>query len=313
MPGAAERLAAAGYIAGWAVVGALPARLTRRAADIGADLVSDDGAGMDMLRRNLARVVGQENVTRQLVRDSMRSYARYWLEAFQLPRLAGRADLDEKLTAGLKGREHLEASVNSGRGVVLTLPHSGNWDMAGMWLVNHYGGFTTVAERLKPEALYNAFVDYRESLGFEVLALTGERTAPYQRLKTVLEAGGIVCLMGERDLARRGVPVQFFGEGTTFPAGPAKLALDTGAHLHTVHTWFTGTRSNPGWGMSVSPAVEVTTLEATVQRIADGFADAIQAHPADWHMLQPLWPADVPARGRRWALDNRKRGATGER
>lgn len=310
MSGVKERLAAAGYIAGWKVAGALPERLTRRAADIGADLVSDDGAGMDMLRRNLARVVGDENVTKQLVRDSVRSYARYWLEAFQLPRLAGRADLDAKLAAGLEGREHLQESVDAGRGVVLTLPHSGNWDMAGMWLVNNVGTFTTVAERLKPEHLFDAFVDYRESLGFEVLALTGERESPYGRCKDVLETGGIVCLMGERDLGRRGVPVTFFGEETTFPAGPAKLALETGARLHTVHTWFTGTRNDPGWGMSVSPVVEVTTLTETVQRIADGFAAGIEAHPQDWHMLQPLWPADVPARGRRWALANRKRGAS---
>lgn len=305
MSGLGQRLSAAGYIAGWKIVGALPERITRPLADAGADWVSNNGAGMDMLRRNLARVVGAENVTQALVRDSVRSYARYWIEAFQLPRIAGDSSLDERLSQGLTGKEHLQASIDAGNGVVLTLPHSGNWDMAGMWLARHYGAFTTVAERLQPETLFDAFVAYRQRLGFEVLALTGEKTPPFVRLKEVLEAGGIVCLMGERDLARRGVPVMFFGEETTFPAGPAKLALETGAHLHTVHTWLTGSHTAPGWGMSVSPPLEVDNLTQTVQAIADNFAEGIAMHPEDWHMLQPLWPDDVPARGRRWALDHR--------
>lgn len=305
MSGIGKRVSSAGYIAGWKIVGALPECLTRPLAAAGADWVSNDGAGMDMLRRNLTRVVGAENVTKELVRDSMRSYARYWLEAFQLPRIADDPNLDERLTAGLVGREYLQESIDAGNGVVLTLPHSGNWDMAGMWLAKHYGTFTTVAERLRPEKLFDSFVEYRESLGFEVLALTGEKTPPYARLKEVLQGGGIVCLMGERDLGRRGVPVTFFGEDTTFPVGPAKLALETGASLHTVHTWFAGSQTDPRWGMSVAPALKVTTLERTVQAIADEFAVAIAHHPQDWHMLQPLWPVDVPVRGRRWALDNR--------
>lgn len=301
MGAARERLAAAGYIAGWKIVGALPARVSARGAKWAADLVSDDGAGMDQLRRNLSRVVGPGNVTRELVRDATRSYARYWLEAFRLPRLAGEQLLDTQLTSGLVGREHLEAAMAQGRGVVLTLPHTGNWDMAGMWLANHYGGFATVAERLKPEALFEAFVRYRESLGFVVVPLTGGERPPYEQLKDVLEQGGIVCLLGERDFTRSGVPVTFFGEATTFPAGPVKLALDTGAPLLVAHSWFTGTHRQPGWGMSVSAPVRTTTLEETTQRVANAFERNIAAHPADWHMLQPLWPSDFPSRPRRAA------------
>lgn len=309
MGAARERLAAAGYIAGWKIVGALPAQVSARGAKWAADLVSDDGAGMDQLRRNLSRVVGPGNVTRELVRDATRSYARYWVEAFRLPRLAGEQLLDTQLTSGLVGREHLEAAMAQGRGVVLTLPHTGNWDMAGMWLANHYGGFATVAERLKPEALFEAFVRYRESLGFVVVPLTGGERPPYEQLKNVLEQGGIVCLLGERDFTRSGVPVTFFGEATTFPAGPAKLALDTGAPLLVAHSWFTGTHRQPGWGMSVSAPVRTTTLEETTQRVANAFERNIAAHPADWHMLQPLWPSDMPKRSRRKALERRLRSA----
>lgn len=287
--------AALGYLAGWRLVRHMPDRFADALFTAGADRASDDGRGMEMLRRNLARVVGAENVTAELVRDSVRSYARYWREAFRLPAIKDDPDLDARLMAGLVGREHLEASLGSGRGVVLTLPHSGNWDMAGMFVVRNYGPITTVAERLKPEVLYDAFVDFRESLGFEVLAHAGG-TPPYPRLREVLEGGGTVALLGERDLKRRGVAVEFFGEETTMPAGPAQLALDTGAALHVAHCWFTG----DGWGLSVSEEIEVDTLGETVQRIADGFAANIAAHPADWHMLQPLWPADVdPGRGGR--------------
>ena len=102
---------------------------------------------------------------------------------------------------------------------MLALPHSGNWDMAGVWLTNTYGDFATVAERLKPESLYNRFVDYRESLGFEVLPLTGGARPPFEILAERLRGNGLVCLMSDRDLTRSGVPVNFFGEPTCCPRG----------------------------------------------------------------------------------------------
>lgn len=287
-----DSIAAAGYLVGWKVIGALPYRVTAPLFRFGADKASDGGRGMDQLRKNLTRVVGAEQVTRELVRESMRSYARYWLEAFRLPRIAGDAEVLARYTEGVQGHEHVAAALSKGNGVILTLPHSGNWDFAGLWLVEHYGQFATVAERLKPEVLFDAFVEYRESLGFEVLPLSGGERPPYQRLKEVLEGNGIVCLMGERDLGRHGVPVTFFGEETTFPAGPAKLAIETGADLIVVHSWFTENERGPGWGLKVDPPLEVTDLAETTQRIADRFAANIAAHPRDWHMLQPVWPAD---------------------
>ncbi len=291
-----ESLVTAGYMAGWKLVRHMPYAMAATLFNVGADIASDRGRGADMLRQNLTHVVGAENVTQELVRASMRSYARYWLEAFRLPAIAGKPELMATLDAALIGREHVEAAVTSGRGMVITLPHSGNWDMAGMWLVGRYGGFATVAERLKPEVLFDAFVDYRESLGFEVLATTGEKTPPFQRLKEVVQKGGVVCLMGERDMTSHGVPVTFFGEPTTFPAGPAKLAMDTGASLHVAHSWFTGTILAPGWGLSCSAPLEVSDLEGTTQRVADLFATNIAAHPADWHAIQPVWPHQRRAR-----------------
>lgn len=287
-----QDVAAAGYLAGWKVVRRLPEPVARTIFRWGADFASDHGRGMDNLRRNLTRVVGTENVTRELVRDSMRSYMRYWLEAFRLPAIHADPQLHELLLTGLEGLEHFDVSARSGRGVILALPHSGNWDMAGVFLVGHYGRFTTVAERLKPEVLFDAFVDYREKLGFEVLPLTGGAATPFARLKEALLEGGVVCLLAERDITRSGVTVDFMGEEAAMAAGPAQLAIETGAALHVVHSWF----KDDGWGLSVSPEVEVTDVQETTQRMADGFAVNIRLHPEDWHMLQPQWNTDVERR-----------------
>ena len=173
----------------------------------------------------------------------------------------------------------------------MALPHSGNWDMAGVWLVQHYGTFTTVAERLKPESLYRRFVDYRESLGFEIVPLTGGERPPFEVLADRLRENRFVCLMAERDLTRRGVEVDFFGEPTRMPAGPAKLAIETGAALLPgallLHPRQLGDRHlRRHW-------TPFGRRPAITQALADVFAGTIAAHPADWHMLQPQWIADL--------------------
>lgn len=277
--------AAVGYILAWKVVGVLPMPIVRWIFETAGARVARSLRVTKYLRRNLARVLGKP-APDALVEQSMRSYARYWAEAFRLPVLS-RGDLGASLDSAVDGREHLDNSLAKGKGVVLTLPHCGNWDMAGVWLVHHAGSFTTVAERLRPEVLFDAFVEFREGLGFRVIPHVGGDPA-FPRLKQVLEAGGIVCLLGERDLKGSGVPVSFFGEATSFPAGPAQLALSTGAALHTVDAHFT----DSGWGFSISEPLEVDTLEATVQRIANNFERSISAHPQDWHMLQPVWLTD---------------------
>lgn len=289
---AARDLTATAYLAGWRIVKFLPQPVARCVFNVAADLACCWGRGggqsVEQLRRNLGRVVGVDTVTDSLVRAAMRSYARYWMEAFRLPSLASSTTLLAELDSSVQGVSGLDRSIESGRGVILTLPHSGNWDMAGVWLVHHAGTFTTVAERLKPEVLYEAFVEYRESLGFEVLALTGGQP-PFSRLMEVLNQGGVVCLMGERDLKRSGVDVSFFGELTKMPAGPAELARRTGAALHVAHCFFDGDR----WGFSISEEITVGEVQETVQRIADEFAVHIAQHPVDWHMLQPQWLADL--------------------
>lgn len=311
-----ERLTAAAYIAGWKITSKLPQPVAKVLFEWGADVASQNGKGPEQLRRNLARVVGPENVTRDLVRRSMRSYMRYWREAFQLPAMAGpelAAELNRNFVPG--SLEALHASAESGRGTIIALPHAGNWDMAGVWLVHHYGTFTTVAERLKPESLFEAFVEYRESLGFKIIALTGAKVPPLEQMEEVLRGGGTICLMGERDMTGHGVHVDFFGERTSMPAGAALLAQRTGANLFTARVAFRGgstdsdaaRRGQPEtWEHETTPvAVEGRELQDIVQEMADDFARGIAMDPQDWHMLQPLWFADLSeARRKRLGLED---------
>lgn len=280
-----------GYAAGWRLVRAMPEFLARNMFDAGAQYAAR-GSGPEQLRKNLARVIGEppERVPGKLIRASVASYARYWREAFRLPTMDHEA-LGRELS--VTDIERVWAALDAGRGAILALPHSGNWDMAGVWLVQNHGTFTTVAERLKPESLYNRFVAYRESLGFEVVPLTGGDRPPFEVLLERLRDNGVVCLMADRDLSRNGVQVDFFGEPTRMPAGSAKLAIATGAALLPVHCWY----ERDGWGMQVYPEVDTSSGDVTVvtQALAHRFARNIAAHPADWHMMQPQWLADLPA------------------
>ncbi|GAA4660780.1 MULTISPECIES: phosphatidylinositol mannoside acyltransferase [Amycolatopsis] len=286
-----QRVSDLGYAAGWRLVRRVPQGLADAAFTLGADFaVRRRGAGVVQLRRNLARVVPQAGPAEldELTRRAMRSYARYWEETFRLPAM----DLDVvRQRFSITGVENIEAALAEGNGAVIVLPHMGNWDIAGVWLVGYAGSFTTVVERLRPESVYRRFVEYRESLGFEILPASGG-TGSFRLLLQRLRENKLVCLVGDRDLSGSGVPVTFFGERTRMPAGAARLAVSTGAALLPVGSWFT----EDGWSARVHPRIRVTAraeIPAAVQATADIFAGDIAAHPADWHMLQKFWTADL--------------------
>jgi KDO2-lipid IV(A) lauroyltransferase len=281
------------------VVKAVPSRMSMRAFRAVADAATvRNGPGARQLRKNLRRVVGpgmSELRMDALVGQALRSYSRYWLETFRLESMdhdAIAADSERNMV----GVEYLDAGLDRGKGVVVALPHTGNWDAAAIWLVRHSGAFTTVAERLKPESLFDRFVAYRESLGMEVIALTGSARPPLDVLAERLRENRVVCLLADRDLSRNGVQVDFFGEATRMPGGPAVLAGTTGATLLTARPRFVG----DGWGVTFSGPIDVPAggareqVAATTQTIADRLAEGIAQEPADWHMLQRLWLADLP-------------------
>lgn len=283
----------AAYAGGWAVVRALPEAVAQRLFRAGADLAHRRGGkAIDRLRSNLVRVAPDRDPD-ELTRDALRSYARYWCEVFRLP-----VTSRERIVSGMHAvnEELFRRSVADPRGVVLALPHSGNWDHAGAWCGATGVPFTTVAERLKPESLYDRFVSFRQSLGMEVLPLTGGDRPPFEVLAERLDAGGTICLLADRDLSTRGVDVEFFGATARMPAGPATLALRTGARLVPVTLSFL----DDGWQVVFHDEVEHSDVAAMTQGVADAFARGIAEHPQDWHMLQRLWlddldPRSVPA------------------
>ncbi|SDO56409.1 KDO2-lipid IV(A) lauroyltransferase [Geodermatophilus sp. DSM 45219] len=295
---AAARLTDLGYAAGWSAVKALPEPVARAAFDVGGRWAAGRGGrGVRQLRANLRVATGgrlDDDALDELTTRAVRSYARYWQEAFRLPRLGV-----QRVLAGteMAGREHLEKARADDRGLIVALPHSGNWDAAGVWLVDWLGGpFTTVAERLRPESLYRRFVAYRETLGMRIVPLTGGPRPGSAVLREWLDGGGTVCLLVDRDLGTGGVPVQFFGRTATMPGGPAVLAEQTGAALHPAVSHFT----EHGWRHVVHPEVAVAgpgrlreRVGAAMQGVADAFTRGIAEHPEDWHQLGRVW-ADVP-------------------
>jgi lauroyl/myristoyl acyltransferase len=287
-----DKLAEVGFAAGWRVVRALPRPVAAAVFRAGADrAVRRQGPGVRRLEGNLGRVLGGP-VPPELLKEAVRSYARYWMESFRLP-----SQSRQQLRDGfaLKHWEMLTEARERGTGAVVALPHSGNWDAAGAWVTAMGMPLTTVAERLKPEAVYQRFLAYRESLGMRIIPTEGGSAPPTDMLVDALRDNHIVPLLADRDLSRRGVDVRFFGGKARMPAGPALLALRTGAPLFVASLWYEPERPVGRLVGPLDPPTEGTLTErvrALTQTVADELAKGIAQHPADWHMLQKLWLAE---------------------
>jgi lauroyl/myristoyl acyltransferase len=295
--GGKDRLIEFGYSAGWRLVRALPLPVARAVFNVAADRAyKGNGPGTQRLRRNLSMVVGPDADLEAVVRAGLRSYARYWMEAFRLPSRTNQQFLDD---FRLVHHDELAAVMADGKGVILALPHVGNWDAAAAYWAANGWPMITVAERLKPEGVFEQFVAYRENLGIEVVPLTGGQRPPLDVLAEKATQGYAVALLADRDLSARGVEVRFFGGRTRMPPGPALLALRTGAPLYAVDLSFTDTQTVGSVRRIEMPDQSEGALDVRVrlvtQRLADAFAVGIAEHPQDWHMLQKLW-LDQPAR-----------------
>jgi phosphatidylinositol dimannoside acyltransferase len=298
VPGLRDKLIDVGYGLGWSLVCRLPESWARQAFSFAADIAwRRQGPQVQVLEGNLRRVLGAEASgaqLRALSRESLRSTARYYLEIFRLPVMPV-----DRLVAGMRDIGHVETAFEytaAGRGVVFALPHMGNWDQAGAWIIARgAGSFTTVQERLKPESVYDRFVAFREGLGMEVLPASGGNSR-FGILAQRLRAGKIVCLPCDRDVTGGGIEVDFFGEKARMMAGPAALAVQTGAALMPATLWF----EDDEWGLNIHQEIPVPAegdrkqkTAAMTQEIARLFEAAIRAHPQDWHMMQKVFVADL--------------------
>jgi len=283
-----ENLSALVYFAGWRLVRWLPESTAYRIAyRLGDFLVRRNGKSVSRLRSNLARTqkAMSSSDLEDLTRRAMRSNMRYWVDTFRFPdwsiqRVRESVDVTN---------EHLLMdAIASKTGVIVSLPHAGNWDHAGAYFCANGVHLVTVAERLKPEKLFLKFLKYRQDMGMEVLPLNGETIGV---LATRLREGHLVALVADRDLSKSGIEVQFFDGPTRMPAGPAVLALQTQAPLITAFVSYTPTGIHVDFKNVVIPSQgeQRDRVKEIVSMTAKHFEEGIRENPQDWHMLQRIW------------------------
>jgi phosphatidylinositol dimannoside acyltransferase len=277
---------------------ALPARVVPRVADLGGSV----GAAVmrrrrRMAERHLRRVHGGRLDGRQLrraVHSMFRSYAAYWLDTFRMCRL-DLGELDRRLDA--EGIEHLDAALAAGRGAIIATPHLGSWDLGGAWLASRGYPLVAVVERLRPRRLLEWFVAVRRRIGMDVVVRGSDVWA---RLEEALGRNQVVVLVADRDLRGRGIPVRFFGEPTTLPSGPAKLARRCGAPVMPVAIYGLGGGRHRG---VVRPPLHVVASrdeQADLAQLTGDLAAELESliveAPEQWHLMQPNWPSDRAVR-----------------
>jgi lauroyl/myristoyl acyltransferase len=274
------------------------------AAIVGAVMARRPGLARTMAERNLTRVLASTSpvvapdpaLVRRWARRSFLGYARYWVEGARLPSVPAATVLERWQFES--GFENLTGAVAEGRGAIVALPHVGSWEWGGAFLALAGMPMTAVAEVIEPPQLYDWFVSERRRMGLTIVPLGAGSSAEVVR---TLRAGGLVGLVCDRDLAGNGVPVEFFGETTTMPAGPATLALRTGAALLPTVIY-----SGPGRDHTaiVRPRLDATrsgSLRTDVarltQELATAFEGFVRRAPEQWHLFQPNWPSDHRAVG----------------
>jgi KDO2-lipid IV(A) lauroyltransferase len=279
------------YLAGWKIVGWLPEKIAYGIfTNIAAYMYQKNGKSVRRLRTNLSLVkphLKSEDLE-NLVVNALDSYMRYWCDTFRIHTWSAERIQSTVTTSN----DHLlRDPMRESRGVVVALPHSGNWDHAGAFFCQEGIPLVTVAEILKPEKLFEKFLRYREEMGFEVLGL--DSRAFVTLMKRAREKR-LIALVADRDLSSSGISVTFFGRTAKMPAGPAVLAIKEGLPLVVAHVSYTGKGIHIDFhSIEVAQSgSEEERVAATVQAIASTFEVGISAHPEDWHMLQRIWIED---------------------
>jgi len=277
------------YLFAWRLIGILPEKIAYGIGAKAADYIfSKNGKGVRRLRSNYSRVLPQisEQELNKLTKDGMRSYLRYWIDTFRLNTWSK----DQIVSTTTVVNEHLlRDPIKSKQGCLVVLPHAGNWDHAAAYFCSTGINLSTVAEKLKPEAIFLKFLAYRESIGIEVLH-TEQKVIP--TLLERLNEGKLVALVADRDLSRNGIEVDFLGGTAKMPSGPARLILDSNAAFISAYITYNKVGIHIEF-QEIGPKPESGTDEekviALTQLMANNFAAGIKRSPVDWHMLQRIW------------------------
>jgi lauroyl/myristoyl acyltransferase len=301
LTGLTERATLIGYRSGWFLVRRMPGRLAYPLFDLLADVLwRRDGKSVQRMRTNYATVrpeLGAAGLD-TLLRAGVRSYLRYWCDAFRLP---DRSVEDLVQAVRAVGDKPVRACLESGTSAVIFLGHLGNWDVGGAWSTTQLAPVTTVAERLKPEELFDEFVAFRERLGMRIIPLTGGSDV-FRELITACRSGALVALLADRDLTNGGIEVDLCGQRARMAVGPAALAVSTGAALYPCMIHYEPHPQGRGWQtvLTFHDAVEQPTsgtsrekIQVMTQACADVLTEAIRGHTQDWHMMQRVFTRDL--------------------
>ncbi|HEV7524074.1 MAG TPA: phosphatidylinositol mannoside acyltransferase [Acidimicrobiia bacterium] len=246
-------------------------------------------ANRRMCARHQRRVTGRTD--RGVVDEVFEWYGRYWLEIFRLPVEVRHGAVVPNFT--IEGYEHVTDALAAGKGAILALPHLGGWEWAAAWMAAQGHHMLAVVEPLEPPALLEWFASQREAIGLEIVPIGPDVSRHVLR---ALRDNRIVCLLSDRDLTGDGAEVDFFGERTRLPGGPATLALRTGAALLPVAVYFTAGRGHNGVVRPPLSTERKGSLRDDIARItqllAHEFESLIRAAPQQWHLLQANWPSD---------------------
>jgi len=275
------------------VIGLLPASVARALGRMIGLMWHFFASGRrEMARRHMRRVLGDGIDPVGAARSVMQSYGRYYAETLWVR--AGRVDELRRHTV-VEGLERIIEARDRGTGMIYGLPHVGNWEVAAPVAVDEKVPVVAVAEKLANRRITEWFTDLRAGFGIDIVLATG-RIEVMRKLEAALKDNKAVALLSDRDLKGRGVEVEFFGERTTLPPGPATLALRTGAPLLPVATYFEG---DDGYRVVVRPPIPVpeegsrsAKVAEMTQALAAEMESLIRQAPEQWHLVQPNWPSD---------------------
>ena len=277
------------YLFAWKLIALLPEKSAYKLADYVSDRIyKKNGKGIKRLRNNYGRVMPEYSAQKleELTKQGMRSYLRYWFDTFRLSKWSKNRIIS---TTQVIRENLLRDPVLAKQGCIVALPHAGNWDHAAAYFCSTGITLTAVVEKLKPEAIFRKFLAYRESIGIEAISHK-EKTIPI--LTQRLQDGKLIALVADRDMSRNGIEVNFFGKTSKMPAGPAILAIKTGAPLITAYVRYLPGGIEIIFDETIKPThsgSEEEQIKLITQSMADNFAKRIKEYPVDWHMLQRIW------------------------
>lgn len=277
------------YLFAWKFIGILPEKIAYALASFVADYAfKKNGKGVKRLRSNYKRVKPEisDVELNHLTKLGMRSYLRYWFDTFRLNNWSKNRIIE---TTYVIRENLLRDPIALKKGCIVALPHAGNWDHAAAYFCSTGITLTAVVEKLKPEAIFKKFLDYRSSIGIEPISHK-EKTIPI--LLERLRSGKLVALVADRDMSRSGVEVDFLGGVAKMPSGPAILAIESGAPLLTAYIRYLDKGIEITFDETIKLPVSGTKeeqIKIVTQSIANNFAKRIKDSPVDWHMLQRIW------------------------